>query len=100
MSNKTHKDGHSDEMAQSHDNTSRRKFIKRGIQGIALLPYVAPIIETYFIDDAHANGDGDGSGSGSGGGGRGRGKGSKVTPPPGRGRGTGGGSGSGSGGDD
>jgi hypothetical protein len=96
MSNKAHKDGHSDEMAQSHDNTSRRKFIKRGIQGIALLPYVAPIIETYFIDDAHANDDGDGSGSGGGG----RGKGSKVTPPPGRGRGTGGGSGSGSGGDD
>lgn len=79
-------------------DTTRRKFIKTGLKGITLLPYVAPLIETYFIDDAHADDDGGGSGSGSGsGGGGGRGRGRKITPPPGRGKGKGKGGGSGSG---
>ncbi len=87
-----------DEASQPSAPTTRRRFMEMGIKGITLLPYVAPVIETYFIDDTYADGDeggsGGGSGSGSGsGGGKGKGK-KKVSPPPGK----GGGGGSGSGG--
>ena len=36
------------------NSTTRRTFIGMGIKGIVLLPYVAPIIETYLIGSARA----------------------------------------------
>lgn len=39
--------------------TTRREFIGMGVKGIALLPYVAPIIETYLIGSARADKDDD-----------------------------------------
>lgn len=89
-----------DEASQASAPTTRRRFMEMGLKGITLLPYVAPMMETYFINDSYADGDEGGSGGGSGsgsGGGKGKGK-KKVSPPPGKGKGGGGGSGSGSGG--
>ena len=40
------------------NSTTRRTFIGMGMKGIALLPYVAPIVETYLIGTARAD-DGD-----------------------------------------
>lgn len=40
------------------NSTTRRTFIGMGIKGIALLPYVAPIVETYLIGTSRAD-DGD-----------------------------------------
>lgn len=42
------------ETSPSENSTTRRTFIGMGIKGIALLPYVAPIVETYLIDSARA----------------------------------------------
>ncbi len=39
------------------NSTTRRTFIGMGIKGIVLLPYVAPIIETYLIGSARADDD-------------------------------------------
>lgn len=41
------------------NSTTRRGFIGMGVKGIALLPYVAPIIETYLIGSARADDDDD-----------------------------------------
>ncbi|MBF8277577.1 MAG: hypothetical protein HW390_2650 [Candidatus Brocadiaceae bacterium] len=41
------------------NSTTRRTFIGMGIKGIVLLPYVAPIIETYLIGAARADDDDD-----------------------------------------
>ena len=50
------------------NSTTRRTFIGMGIKGIALLPYVAPIVETYLIGTARADDDGGGDGGGDDGG--------------------------------
>ncbi|MBI5308020.1 MAG: hypothetical protein HZB37_06755 [Planctomycetes bacterium] len=41
------------------NSTTRRGFIGMGMKGLALLPYVAPIIETYLIGSARADDDDD-----------------------------------------
>ena len=35
-----------------HSEESRRRFLKTGVKGVALLPYVAPLIETISLRDA------------------------------------------------
>ena len=47
------------ETSPPENSTTRRKFIGMGIKGITLLPYVAPIIETYLIGSARADDDDD-----------------------------------------
>jgi len=67
----------------SDADDTRRSFLKAGIKGALLLPYVAPAIETVVLSDAWANGGGDGDDDdgGSGGRGRGRGRGSNSNAP-------------------
>ena len=36
------------------ESPSKRSFIKKAAIGIALLPYVAPLIETLTVSDAYA----------------------------------------------
>ena len=61
----------------SGHHATRRKFITTGMKGLSLLPYVAPLMETYFISDTLAQGSGVGKGRG------------RVSPLPGKGRGGG-----------
>ncbi len=42
------------EPSPPENSTTRRGFIGMGVKGIALLPYVVPVIETYLIGSAHA----------------------------------------------
>lgn len=71
------------------ESPSKRDFIKK-TAGIVLLPYIAPIIETFNIidvEEAEATGRGRGVAAGVA---RGRARGvarGRITPPPGRGRG-------------
>ena len=39
---------------------SKRKFIKRAALGLVLLPYVAPMIESFTLREAQATGGGKG----------------------------------------
>ena len=82
--------------SKNPESPSKRNFIKKTISGIALLPYIAPIIETFNIinvEEAEATGRGKGVARGRGvaaGVARGRARGvarGRITPPPGRGRG-------------
>ena len=61
----------SDQSKGTNKSSSRRKFIKTGV---VLLPYVAPVILTFVLDEpAEANGKGKG---------KGKGRVSNVPPPP------------------
>jgi hypothetical protein len=60
----------------------RREFIKGGLSGIALLPYIAPVIISYTVSSSYADED-EGGGRGRG---RARARGRRITPWPGRGR--------------
>ena len=51
-----------DESSENHDG-DRRAFLKEGMKRAALLPYVAPVIETIYLSDAHASDDDDDGGS-------------------------------------
>ena len=42
-------------------DADRRAFLKAGMKRAALLPYVAPVIETIFLSDADADDDSDGN---------------------------------------
>ncbi|MDP6037562.1 MAG: IPT/TIG domain-containing protein [Candidatus Latescibacteria bacterium] len=46
-------------------DADRRAFLKEGMKRAALLPYVAPVIETVFLSDADADDDDDGGGRGN-----------------------------------
>ncbi len=50
----TEEEAVTNETSPQENSTTRRTFIGMGIKGIALLPYVAPIIETYLIGSARA----------------------------------------------
>ena len=58
----------------------RREFIKIGLSGVVLLPYVAPAIISYTVSSSYAE---EGRGRGRG---RARARGRRITPWPGRGR--------------
>ena len=63
----------SDQSKRTNKSSSRRRFIKTEA---VLLPYVAPLIQTFVLDEpAEANGKGKGKG-------KGKGRVSNVPPPP------------------
>ena len=70
-----------DQPSENH-NDDRRAFLKEGIKKAALLPYVAPVIETISLSDAHAQGRGRGRGNGNSGQPSVIGNGRPPNPPP------------------
>ncbi|MBT4139834.1 MAG: hypothetical protein HOE48_18090 [Candidatus Latescibacteria bacterium] len=59
----------SDEADNQPAESSRRSFIKQGLKGAALLPYVIPAVESVFLLTSSSEADADDDDSDSGGGG-------------------------------
>ena len=53
-----HREGDSPQVPVIDPGDSRRAFLKTGLKGAALLPYVAPLIETIYLQDAEAQNSG------------------------------------------
>ena len=77
----TGEDGSSAAPDSAHDG--RRDFLKTGLRGALLLPYVAPAIDTVFLSDAWGSGnDDDNSGGNDNSGGTQPSPIANVPPPP------------------